>query len=143
MQENVRTFSVTVTRSAGTTGMVGCTVATTPISAQGEGVDYLVNEVQLEFMEGQNSTVFTITINNDAIPELEEVSTCIIFVENRTKIVISMYRNFQTFEVSITDPTGGARIGGRNTFTTTILRNDDVNGVFTFALDTLVVRCSC
>ena len=89
MQENVRTFPVTVTRSAGTTGMVGCTIAATPISAQGEGIDYRVDEaLLLEFAEGQNSIVFVITINNDAIPELEEVSTCSMLVGNCTKITM-------------------------------------------------------
>ena len=76
MQENIRTLSVTVTRSAGTTGMVGCTVATTPISAQDEGVDYDVEMELLEFDEGQNTTELRINIINDALPELEEVSIC-------------------------------------------------------------------
>ena len=80
MQENIRTFPVTVIRSAGVTGMVGCTVATMPISAQDEGVDYDVEMELLEFDEGQNSTEFRISIINDAIPELEEVSICMLAV---------------------------------------------------------------
>lgn len=71
MQENIGTFSVTVTRSAGTTGIVGCAVTTTPTSA--EAVDYDVRTGSLVFMEGQNTTTFMITINNDPTPELEEV----------------------------------------------------------------------
>ena len=78
MQENVGTISVTVTRSAGTTGTVGCTITATPISAEGGAVDYDLGIEPLEFREGQNSTQFTITIINDAIPELEEVSVCIL-----------------------------------------------------------------
>lgn len=63
-----------VTRSAGTTGTVGCTITTTPITAQAS--DYDVTGELLVFMEGQqNATEFMITINNDAIPELEEVRT--------------------------------------------------------------------
>jgi len=34
-------------------------------------------------------------------------------------------------------------VGDDGAFTVTILRNDDVNGVFTFALDTLVVWNCC
>jgi len=67
---------VTVTRSAGTTGVVGCTITATPISAEGGGADYNVGTNMLTFPEGQNTTSFTITINNDAFPELEEVSIC-------------------------------------------------------------------
>ena len=64
-----------VTRSAGTTGVVGCTISVTPITAT-EGADYNVDIEQLQFIEGQNTTTFTITIINDPTPELEEVRTC-------------------------------------------------------------------
>ena len=60
--------------------MVGCTVATTPISAQDEGVDYNVEMELLEFDEGQNTTELTINIINDALPELEEVSICMSLI---------------------------------------------------------------
>ena len=88
MQENIRTFSVTVTRSAGTTGMVGCTIATTPISAEDEGVDYNVVMELLEFDEGENATEFRISIINDAIPELEEVSVCMSVRKNGANYIM-------------------------------------------------------
>jgi len=71
--ENIRAFTVTVTRSAGTTGVVGCSIAATSITAVGGGVDYDVDMGTLEFREGLNTTQFTVTIVNDAIPEIEEV----------------------------------------------------------------------
>lgn len=84
MQENVGTVPVTVTRNAGTTGTVGCTVITTSISAEGGAVDYDLGMQTLEFREGQNATEFTITIINDAIPELEEVSPYMLLGNNGT-----------------------------------------------------------
>ena len=78
--ENIRTFTVTVTRSAGTTGIVGCSIATTSITAVGGGMDYNVDMGPLEFREGQNTTQFIVTIVNDAIPESEEVSVYLLEV---------------------------------------------------------------
>lgn len=66
---------MTVTRSAGTTGIVGCTISVAPITAT-EGADYNVEIEQLQFIEGQNTTTFMIAITNDPTPELEEVKTC-------------------------------------------------------------------
>ena len=65
-----------VVRSIGTTGTVGCSITATPISA--DSADYDVEMGPLEFIEGENVTMFTITINNDAIPELEEVRTIVL-----------------------------------------------------------------
>ena len=82
MQENVGTISVAVVRSVGTIGTVGCSITSTPISAG--STDYSVEMGPLEFLEGENTTMFMITINNDDIPELEEVSTCHHFDNNST-----------------------------------------------------------
>ena len=69
-----------VVRSVGTTGTVGCSITATPISAS--SADYNVEMEPLEFLEGENTTMFMITIINDDIPELEEVRTCHHFDNN-------------------------------------------------------------
>ena len=88
MQENVGTISVAVVRNVGTTGTVGCSITAIPISAS--SADYNVEMEPLEFLEGENTTMFMITINNDDIPELEEVRTCHHFDNNNTNYNMSL-----------------------------------------------------
>jgi len=70
-------FTVTVTRSAGTTGVVGCSIAATSTTTESD--DYDIDMGPLRFSEGQNTTQFNVRITNDAIPELEEVSDVVHF----------------------------------------------------------------
>ena len=67
----------------------------------------------------QNSVSIPITIVNDVDPELDE-----------------------TFSVELVSVNGGARLGSDVTTTVTILRSDDVNGIFQFS-GTTVVSGSC
>ena len=63
----------------------------------------------------QETVPISITIVNDVEPELEE-----------------------TFEVELVSVDGGARLGSDNTVVVTILRSDDINGVFQFTGLTVV-----
>ena len=115
----VETFGASVTlqviRERGSFGVVGVDYVATPNTASVE--DYTVPVSRsLTLESGQESVNLTIAIVDDQLPELDE-----------------------TFEVSLVSPTGGAEIGQPSAVTITIPSNDDINGVFSFTADSLLV----
>lgn len=47
----------------------------------------------------------------------------------------------QSFIVSLVNPQDGAAVGDLNSVTITINKNDDINGVFSFDMDSVLVSC--
>ena len=45
----------------------------------------------------------------------------------------------QSFVISLANPQNGAAVGDQNSVTVTITRNDDINGVFSFDMDSVLV----
>ena len=106
--ENVAggTVTVTVTRTGGTDGAVTVNYALTDGTATGgatcaAGVDYINTGGTVSFANGEASKTFTVAICNDTLVESSE-----------------------TFNVTLSAPTGGATVGTPATATVTITDDD-------------------
>ncbi len=106
------TVTLTVTRTSGTTGAVtadytlGGGTATGGASCGGS-VDYVNTGGTVSFADGETSKTFNVTICDDASIEGNE-----------------------TFNATLSNPTGGATIGTPNPATVTIVDNDLPSGTF-------------
>lgn len=92
--------TITVTRTGGSTGVVGASYTTTDGSAV-EGADYQVAVGTATFGDGQTTTTFTVTINDDT--EIEGI---------------------ETVNLTLSDPSGDATLGTPSTAVLTIVDND-------------------
>jgi hypothetical protein len=110
VNENGGTVMITATRAGGSSGAVGITYATSSGTAT-SGSDYTSTSGTLSWTSGDvaNKT-FTVPIINDAAVETNE-----------------------TFNVTLSGPTGGATLGGPGSATVTIV-NDDVASYGTIQL---------
>jgi hypothetical protein len=93
--------TITVTRTAGSTGPVGVSFLTADGTARA-GQDYTASVGVLSFASGVTSRTFTIPITNDALNEDNE-----------------------TISLALTGPTGGAVLGPQVAAAVTILDNDN------------------
>ncbi len=100
--ENDGTATITVNRTAGSTGQVSIDYATSAGSAT-VGTDYTESAGTLTFGDGETSKTFTIPLIDDSVAE-----------------------NAETVNISLSNPTGGALAGPRTTATLTIIDNDTV-----------------
>ena len=66
------------------------------------------------FRPGEASLFFTVAVYNDDVPEVDE-----------------------DFNIALSMPSGGARLGQQSSITTTILTNDDAHGVIGFNTDSV------
>ena len=116
------TVTITATRTGGTDGAVGATYALTNGTATGgatcaAGIDYINTGGTVSFATGQASQTFTVAICNDTILEGNE-----------------------TFNVTLSAPTGGATIGTPATAVVTILDDEVAQpGVLQFSAATYSV----
>jgi RHS repeat-associated protein len=92
--------AVTVTRTGGSNGALSATVKLTNGTATAPS-DYNNTAITVNFAAGEISKTVTIPIVNDTLPETDE-----------------------TVQLILTNPTGGATIGGQNTATLNIVDND-------------------
>jgi CSLREA domain-containing protein len=105
--ENGGTATITVNRTAGSSGTVTVHYATSNGTATA-GQDYTSASGTLTFAPGVTSQTFTIPILDDTLAEPNE-----------------------TVNLTLSGPTGGASLGTQSTAVLTILDNDTTNQVFT------------
>ena len=111
VMENVGSVVFTVTRTGGTAGAIGTTVALGGTATLGAGNDYTISNLSLTWADGDASDrTVTITINDDAIAEGDETVT-----------------------LTLGAPSGGAVLGSPSLATLTISTNDAGAGIFQFA----------
>jgi hypothetical protein len=115
--ENGVMVTVTVNRTAGTTGAVSVdyTLANgtaTGGAACGAGVDYVNTGGTVNFANGESSKTFIVQICDDAVFEGDE-----------------------TFTVTLTNPQGGAVLGSPSSATVTIVENDPMPVVPTLTIN--------
>ena len=146
-KENADVVCIPVLRTGGTFSTIGTEFTTNDVSASGNGVDYNPDSGTIEFAPGNISSCVNIDSINDIDPEVDEINTdksiylsaCLsvcLFV----CLSIHMYFfSSQSFTVTLVNPFGGSRLGINVTVTIITNMSDDVNGVFTFSTDSLVV----
>jgi hypothetical protein len=100
VNEDDGTATITVTRTGGSAGAISVDYATSDGSATA-GIDYTAMSGTLHFADGQTSQTITIPIIDDMLAEGDE-----------------------TFNVFLTNPSGGAKLGSIGTATVTIVDND-------------------
>ena len=100
VNETQATATITVTRTAGSTGAVSVNYATSNGPAVAPG-DYTTTSGTLSFANGETSKSFTVTINNDALIEFDE-----------------------TLNLTLSNPTGGATLGTQSTAFLEIISDD-------------------
>jgi glucose/arabinose dehydrogenase len=105
VNENGGTLTITVTRTGGSSGAVSVNYATANGTATA-GSDYVATNGTLHFANGETSKTFTIAVIDDSVVEGNE-----------------------TFQLSLTSPTGGATLASPSTATVTITDNDTAPGV--------------
>ncbi|WP_242057682.1 Calx-beta domain-containing protein [Nostoc sp. FACHB-87] len=101
--------AVTVTRTGGSDGTVSAIISLSNGTATNPE-DYTSNTVAVNFANGETSKTVNIPIVNDGIFEPSE-----------------------TINLTLTNPTNGATIGGQNTATLTIIDNDAAPGIIAFS----------
>ncbi|CAD5947646.1 G-protein coupled receptor 98 [Planktothrix tepida] len=110
INENAGTATVTVNRTVGTDGIVGINYTTSDGNAI-PGNDYTATSGTLTFAAGQTNQTFTVNILDDTLVEGNE-----------------------TFNLSLSNITGGAILGTPATSTVTIVENDIANsGIISFS----------
>ncbi len=102
VMENGGSFTVTVSRTGGTTGTVAVNYATSNGTAQ-SGSEYAATSGTLTFAAGETSKTFTVAVNDD-----------------------SQNDGSKTFNLTLSSPTGGANIGAVGTATVSVTDNETV-----------------
>lgn len=116
VEEFASTITLHITRTRGTFGTVSVEYAIVDGSAS--SADYSpVSPALMVFESRQVTANITIQITDDPTPEPDE-----------------------TFQVVLRNAMGGAEIGTPSSTTVTILRNDDISGIFSFGDSSLLVR---
>ena len=110
------TVMLQIVRERGAFGQVGVSYEVRPGTATAEDYTLPITDM-LMFESGEVVRNLSIAIVDDVMPELDEV-----------------------FEVVLVGPTGGVAIGTPASVSITIPSNDDINGVFSFTSDSLLVR---
>lgn len=101
INENAGTVTITATRTGGSSGAVGISYATSNGTATA-GSDYTAASGTLSWADGDTADkTFTVSITNDTAVESNE-----------------------TFNVTLSSPTGGATLGTPSSAVVTILDND-------------------
>ena len=101
VNESVASATITVNRTGGTGGTITVDYATTDNTAIA-GADYTATSGTLTFLDGETSKIFSVPINNDATDEPDE-----------------------SFDIALSNPTGGALLVNPSTGTVTITDNDN------------------
>jgi Calx-beta domain len=102
--EDNGSISISVTRTGGNTGAVSIQYATSDGTAVA-GQDYVAASGTLSFESGENSKSFAVTILDDAVPE-----------------------DFEFVNLTLSNPQGGAALGGKSVATISIGDNDTAVG---------------
>lgn len=100
VDENVATLTISVNRTGGSSGAVSVDYASADVSALA-GLDYLASSGTLQFNDGEVSQSFSISILNDNTYEADE-----------------------SFELSLSNPQGGASLGSTTLASVTIFDDD-------------------
>ncbi|KAL8615958.1 hypothetical protein ACOMHN_034634 [Nucella lapillus] len=108
VQEEAGMAQISVVRRVGSYGIVRVSYESRAITAI-VGVDYLPASGTLQMEDGQKTAKINVTLIDDALREFAE-----------------------QFNVTLTNPTGGALLGGTRTATVTIVKSDFPNGKFSF-----------
>ncbi|QYO65804.1 Calx-beta domain-containing protein [Leptolyngbya sp. 7M] len=113
VNENAGNVTITVNRTGGTDGAVGIDYSlgggtATGGASCGAGIDYINTGGTVSFANGEASKTFNVTICDDSTVESDE-----------------------TFDVTLSNPTGGATLGTPATATVTIVDDDVVTGPVT------------
>ncbi|MBE9144651.1 Calx-beta domain-containing protein [Planktothrix mougeotii] len=117
INENAGTATVTVNRTGGTDGIVGINYTTSDGNAIA-GNDYTPTSGTLTFAAGQTNQTFTVNIIDDTLVEGNE-----------------------TFNLSLSNITGGAILGTLTTSTITIVENDLANsGIIAFSSENFSIN---
>lgn len=110
--ENVGVLTLTLVRKAGTFGVISVMYEAVNRTAVGLGVDYSVGVAGrgiIQFVTDQTSATLDVAVIDDGEPELQEA-----------------------FEIRLSSPQGGARLGDDDTALITISANDDPSGIVGF-----------
>lgn len=102
INENAGPATLTITRTNGADETVTADYAVTGGTAEGEGIDFLLEPGTVTFNEGETSKSITVNITDDEI-----------------------YEGDETIIITLSNPTGGATLGN-NAATVTILENDPI-----------------
>nr|XP_006812422.1 PREDICTED: G protein coupled receptor 98-like protein isoform X1 [Saccoglossus kowalevskii] len=112
--EDIGTASVPVTRIGGMYGLVSVKFTSQPLTATPNGVDYVLNDGEVVFQDGQSVAYINVDIIDDNIKEFAEM-----------------------FEITLTDTLGGATLGSSHVATVTISKSDGPDGLVGFTLTDL------
>ncbi|KAJ8020152.1 G-protein coupled receptor 98 [Holothuria leucospilota] len=109
--EDIGTVTIPVVRGSGTFGRVSPSISVVQnVTAMPDGVDYILTDGEVVFLDGQSEAYIRATIINDQIKEFSE-----------------------TFSVTLTDPQGGAILGSNITEVIAISKSDGPDGLIGFA----------
>ncbi|KAJ8018062.1 G-protein coupled receptor 98 [Holothuria leucospilota] len=108
--EDIGTVTIPVVRGSGTFGRVSAFYSVQNVTAMPDGVDYILTDGEVVFLDGQSEAYIRATIINDQIKEFSE-----------------------TFSVTLTDPQGGAILGSNITEVIAISKSDGPDGLIGFA----------
>lgn len=112
--EDVGTISIPVVRSGGVFGRVSALYTVKNMTASPDGIDYILTDGEVIFLDGQSRASIRATIIDDQIKEFSE-----------------------TFTVSLIETLGGAILGSNFTEVIAISKSDGPDGLIGFAASDL------
>lgn len=113
-EDGTTSAAITLTRTGGSSGAVGVTVTPSGGTALAT-TDFNSAAIAVNFANGETSKIVTILIVNDTINELDE-----------------------TFNLTLSNPTGGATLGTQKTATVAIIDNDPLPVISLIANQTVI-----